>query len=212
MSTLLDARTDIAARLQDPTFNGIPSSSIDSAINTAVIYYKNRHYWFNEAKATITLTLGNGVVPNIPTDFLSELPNGGLSIAYSNIIYPIKKVSSEIFDNQSYNGQGIPFIYVYRAQQFEIYYLPSIAYSLILRYLKDYPLLVNTTDTNDFLAQAYQMIIYNALSRLYAEYKQSPTMEAYYTQRADDEEQFLKRRSGALTGTGSLTISSQLVQ
>ena len=54
------------------------------------------------------------------------------------------------------------------------------------------------------------MIIYNALSRIYAEYKQDPNMEQYYTARAKDEELNLKRRSDSLTGSGVLTINSYL--
>jgi len=69
---------------------------------------------------------------------------------------------------------------------------------------------VNGTDTNDFTVYADRMIIYNALSRIYAEYKQDPNMEQYYTARAKDEELNLKRRSDSLTGSGVLTINSYL--
>lgn len=211
MATLLDLRTNIAIRLQDPNFTGIASSNVDAAINTALTYYKRRHYWFNEAIAPITLTQGNPVIPNIPSDFLMEINPGGLTIKYSNLNYEVFKRSSPIYDAENFAGVGLPYIYTFRNKQFELYYFPDQAYTLNFRYLKDYATLINNADTNDFLTYADVMIYYNALSRIYGEYKQDPTMEAYYTARAADEEDDLKRRSGSLIGTGSLTLHSQLL-
>lgn len=212
MTTLVDVRTSIVNRLQDPNFTGISSANVDAAINTALTYYKRRRYWFNESLSVITLTIGNPIIPNIPSDFLEELNPGGLTIKYSNLNYQVFKRSSSIYDAENFAGVGLPYIYTYRNKGFELYFYPDQAYSLNLRYLKDYPVLVSNTDTNDFLNYADTMIYYNALSRIYGEYKQDPTMESYYTARAADEEDDLKRRSGSLIGTGTLTLHSQLLQ
>lgn len=210
MATLAEIRTKIAERLQDPSFTSITSASVDSVINDALRYYKYHVFWFNEKSTIITLNQGDPVIPNIPADFLVELQSGGLTIHYSNLFYPLRKISSDVYDGSNVEGIGIPYVYTYRSQQFEVYFYPNIAYDLTLRYIKDYADLVNGTDTNDFTVYADRMIIYNALSRIYAEYKQDPNMEQYYTARARDEELNLKRRSDSLTGSGVLTINSYL--
>jgi len=206
-----DIQARIGARLQDRTFQSIPLADVTDIINQSLAYYKYKRFWFNEAVTTITLNQGDPLVPNIPADFLEELPNGGLVIHYSTVHYLIEKRSSFIFDGEDVQGVGLPYIYCFRNGSFYLYFYPNIAYSLIFRYLRDYQPFANVTDTNDFLTYADRMIEYNALSRIYSEYKQDATMEQYYTARADDEERNLRRRSSALTGTGTLTLQSYLI-
>lgn len=210
MATLADIRTKIAERLQDPSFTSISSASVDSVINEALRYYKYHVFWFNESVYTVVLTQGNPVVPSLPSDFLMELTSGGLTIHYSNLFYPLRKISSDVFDGMNVEAVGIPYVYTYRNKQVEVYFYPNIAYTLTIRYIKDYADLLTGTDTNDFTVYADRMITYNALSRIYAEYKHDPNMEAYYTARAKDEETNLKRRSDSLAGSGSLTLHSYL--
>lgn len=198
-------------RLQDASFRSISSSNVDDVINQALKYYKFRRFWFNDTEVDITLTVSDRVVPDIPDDLLQELPEGGLSIFYGNIYYPLEKRSSQLFDNDDVSATGLPYMYTYRNQGYEVYFLPNIAYTLKLRYLKDYDDLASDGDTNDFLTHADMMIYYNALSRIYGEFKQDAKMEAYYTSRASDEEINVSRRTSALAGTGTLTIHSNLV-
>ncbi len=210
-NTLLSIRNRIGKRLQDTSFRSISSADVDDVINQSLKYYKFRRFWFNDAEQDITLTQGVGVVPNIPADLLQEIPEGGLTIFYGNIYYPLEKRSSQVFDSENVSAIGLPYIYTYRAQQYEVYFLPNIDYTLKLRYLKDYDDLSADADTNDFLKFADMMIYYNALSRIYGEYKQDPKMETYYTGRASDEETNVGRRSSSLTGTGSLVLNSNLI-
>jgi hypothetical protein len=186
-------------------------ANVTDAINQSLRYYKYRRFWFNDAEQDITLTQGNPVVPNIPSNFLQELPEGGLTIAYSTVFYPLEKRTSEVFDNENVQGLGLPYCYVYRAQQFEVYFYPNIAYTLKLRYLKDYSDLAASSDTNDFLTYADMMIYYNALSRIYAEFREDSEMETYYTARAENEMNNVMLRSSHLVGTGSLVLNSHLL-
>lgn len=220
--TLATLTNRIGERLQDTSFQSISLASVIDVINQSLRYYKFRRFWFNDRAVPggITLVQGQNLVPNIPSDFLVELPEGGLTIFYGNVYYPLEKRSSEIFDSENVSGIGLPYMYTFRAQNqanysagnqgFEVYYKPNIAYTLLFRYLGDYPDLVNSTDTNDFLAYADMMIYYNALSRIFGEYKQDSKMEAYYTSRANDEEENVSRRTTGLAGTGQLIINSQL--
>ncbi len=210
-NTLLSIRTRIGERLQDTSFQSISAASVTDVINQTLKYYKFRRFWFNDKEVDITLTQSTAVVPSMPTDLLCELPDGGLTILYSNVYYPLQKVSSQIYDSDNVSATGLPYQYTYRAQQYEVYFLPNIAYTLKFRYLKDYADLAANGDTNDFLTYADMMIYYNALSRIYGEYKQDEKMSGYYTSRANDEMENVGRRTSALTGTGQLTLNSYLI-
>lgn len=209
--TLAQIRSEVQERLQDPNGTSISAASVDGVINDSINYYKNRHYWFNEASTNITLTASDPVVPSIPSDFLVELPVGGLTLSYAAARYPLQKITSQLYDNMNYQGNGLPRFYVYRNSNFELYFYPDRDYTLVLRYLKDYTALSADGDNNDFTNNAGLMIRYDALSRLYAEYKQDEKMEAYYTAKRDDEERNLLRRSNHNTGSGTLTKQSYLL-
>lgn len=211
--TLLTLQNRIGTRLQDPTFQSISLDAVTDVLNQVLKYYKFQRFWFNDAEQDINLVQGQSVIPpaSIPANFLCELQDGALTIFYGNIYYPLEKRSSEIFDSENISAIGLPYIYTYRAEQYEVYFLPNIAYLLKFRYLKDYPDLVSGTDTNDFLQNADMMIYYNALSRIYGEFKQDSKMEAYYTSRFQDEEANVSRRTSTLSGTGTLVLNSNLL-
>lgn len=211
MATLAQIRTAILERLQDPNGNSISAASVDAVINDSIKYYKNRHYWFNEAVANITLNAADPVVPSVPSDVLYELPVGGMTISYSSARYPLQKITAQLYDNMNYQGKGLPRFYVFRNNQYELYFYPDRAYTLVMRYLKDYAVLVNDSDTNDFTNYAELMVRYDSLSRIYAEYKQDEKMEGYFTGKRDDEERNLLRRSNHNTGSGTLTKQSYLL-
>lgn len=211
--TLSTLQNRIGERLQDTSFQSISLAAVTDVINQVLKYYKFQRFWFNDEMQPLTLTQGVGIIPaaNMPADFLCEIPDGGLTILFGKIYYPLQKVSSVIFDSENISGIGLPYIYTYRAEQYEVYYLPNNNYTLNLRYLKDYTDLASGSDTNDFLNYADMMIYYNALSRIYGEFKQDSKMEAYYTSRAEDECTNVSRRTSALTGTGTLTLNSNLL-
>lgn len=210
MATLGELRTKVGERLQDATFQSISASSVTAIINDAIRFYKYRRYWFNETEADLTCTASNPVLPGIPSDFLYELKRGALAIEYGNAVYPLSKIDTETYDNMNTEGLGMPGVYCYRNNEFSLYPYPNFAYAVKFRYIKDYAELVNDVDYNDFTTIAPNMVLYNALSRIYAEFKQDPNMESYYSARADNEEANIMKRSSALSGSGTLTTEKRL--
>lgn len=210
MATLGELRAQIGERLQDTSFQSISASSVNTIINEAISYYKFRRYWFNEEEASLICTSGNSVLSGVPSDFLFELSRGGLSVIDNSYVYPLQKVDTFTYDANDIGVRGIPSMYVYRDKTFDLYPIPDTAYPITLRYIKDYSDLVNDVDSNDFTNIAERMIRYNALSRIYAEYKMDSAMEAYYTARADNEEQNLLKRSSALSGSGTLAVETRI--
>lgn len=211
MATLEQIRNTIGEVLQDTAFMSVSVSSVTSVINDVVNYFKFRRYWFNETEADLTATVGNPVLSGMPSDFLREIEHGGLTIRYSNIVYPLKKISTESYDKMDNSGLGLPRFYTYRNNRIELYPYPSDAYTVRLRYLKDYAELSLNSDSNDFTSNADRLVRYEALARIYAEYKQDDKMESYYTARSASEENNLLKRSNALSGSGSLVKDSFLL-
>ncbi len=211
MATLGELRAQIAERLQDTSLQSISASSVNTIINETISYYKFRRYWFNEKEATLSTTADSAVLSGIPSDFLFELSRGGLSVIDNQYVYPLQKVDTFTYDANDIGTRGIPSMYVYRDRTFDLYPIPERVYPVTLRYIKEYADLVNDVDSNDFTTIGERMVRYNALSRIYAEYKMDAQMEAYYTARADNEEQNLLKRSSALSGTGTLAVETRIL-
>jgi hypothetical protein len=190
----------IASKLDDNYLN----SEIEDQINISITEFQQRHFWFNEAFASITLVVGSPSLPGLPADFLFELPNGGLTINYSNARFPLKKVTPIEYDKNNRQGQGRPWMYVVRNQGIEVYFYPDLDYDLELRYIKSYPTLVNPTDTNDWLNNAERLIEYRTLADMYMDYRKDDRSFATFDARADRELSNLKRENNRRLASHSL--------
>lgn len=212
MPTFGQLKTLVARKLLDPNYQAVTASDVGDAINDAIRYWKYQRYWFNEASTQVQLSTGVGNITNlIPADFLYEFPENGFVIPYSNINYALFHKSPQIFDAVSIsNAVGIPYIYTFRNQNYEIYFNPQLDYLMNIYYIKDYTALSADSDNNDFTNLADQLIIYEALSRLTGEDRQDLQMDNSYAAKADREDKNLKQRTFKQTGSGENTVHSIL--
>ncbi|MEK9768610.1 MAG: hypothetical protein VW683_06780 [Betaproteobacteria bacterium] len=201
MPTFSQLKTNIANKINDSQVD----TFIGDAINAAIRYYQKQRFWFNEADTTITLTVNNPVVPNIPTDFQYELPKAGLVIEDSNQFYPLDKRSNYLYDEANVAGIGRPEIYRNRSGSLEVYFYPDQAYTLHLYYIKKYTDLSADGDTNDFTDRAEELISAHALYLLYRDYRRNNEEAVFYKQVAEDELQRLLTESNARVTTGMIT-------
>lgn len=210
MATLGQLQTSISERLLDPSNTAVSLSSITSAVNDSIGYWKFRRFYFNQATSTQTLTAQSASIP-LPADFLIEVPNSGFILDYSNQHYVLVKYLPQVFD-QNYldNGFGRPEIYTRKQALYTCYPIPDINYSLTIYYLKEYSALVNTSDTSDFTVNATRLITLWTLANLYAELRQDDKMEAYYRAAANDEYSNLEMFTAKANPSGSFVISSFL--
>ncbi len=186
-TTLLQLRTKISARLKDPNNTAVSVAEVDAVINDAINQYKKKRFWFNEFEANVTLEINNPILPSLGFTVLDLFKRDGIVINYANTRWVVDKILPVQYDQINVQGTGIPSVYTYRNNQFELYYYPDSDYITTVRGLKDYAPLVATDDTNDFLEYAADLIMYEALSRLFAEFRQDTKMEAYYSARAEDQ-------------------------
>jgi hypothetical protein len=211
MATFGQLQQYVSSRLLDEDNVAVQLSDVKAAINDAIAYWKVQRYFFNEARDTAVLTQGDGIIP-LPNDFLVPArDDGGFEIEYSSMRYPLSKVSAQQYDGYWLaNGNGLPQVYARLADEYHVYPLPDIAYTIRRNYLKDYPALVGDADTNDFTIHADRLIRYAALADLYGSMRQDVTMEGYYANQALAEDRNLKNRTAKSNATGGLTIHSIL--
>lgn len=207
MATLKQIRDRVARKSQDADFSALSASVVDSEINRAIRFYQNKQFWFNEDKMDITLTAGDRVVPNIPTDLISELQVNGLTLIDQQVKIDLKKVATNLFMERDFNQTGRPDCYTYRDQQYLVQPIPQEAYTLEFRWLKLYDDLVSDGDTNDFTDNAEDLIMLHTLKNIYAEDKEDTERGMYYKDLEDAEFKALQTRNDHRLATGELTIN-----
>lgn len=197
--------------MQDPNNTAESAATVDQEINRSIRYYKNQRFWFNSATATITIAADTQAVPNIPSDFISELQINGLMVIDAQVRIDLEKLPPDLFFERDQDQKGRPCFYTYVDGEFLLLPTPDQAYTLKFRYLKDYPELVNNDDTNDFTNYAEDLIMLHTLKNMFAEDKQSIELADMYNKLAHDELKAVLLRSNNLNRTGFLTGKTILV-
>jgi hypothetical protein len=210
MATLEQIRNRVARKSQDSDFTALSASVVDSEINRAIRFYQNKQFWFNEDKTDITLTAGSNVVPNLPSDLISELQVNGLTLIDQQVKIDLKKIATNLFMERDFDQTGRPYCYTYRNQEYLLLPTPQEAYVLEFRWLKLYPDLVNDSDTNDFTDNAEDLIMLHTLKNIYAEDKEDTERGMYYQNLEDIELKSLQVRNDHRLSTGDLTINTIL--
>lgn len=211
MATFLQLQQRIALRLKDPNHTAVALDTIKDAINEAVRTWKHTRFWFNESTATNTLTVNEpNITSLLPNDFLIEIPRDGFAVQDSVIRYPLEKVSPQEYDNLNIQAQGRPYRYTWVGSTYLIYFYPDQAYTLLIKYLKEYSDMTSDVQTNDFTVYADQLIMYEALYKLMAEIRQDEKMSAYYEDEVKKEYGVLTSRTQKNIGNGSLSIQTFL--
>jgi len=206
MATFEAIQQRVSSRLKDANNVDVSVSDVSATINDAIRYWSKRRFIFNTFRETVDLNPGDATVPALSITPLEVFETDGMVIDYANQKWPLKKISSEEYDDMDSQGRGTPFVWVYRNNSYEVYWLPDQDYTVVVRGIKKYDNLVNNVDTNDFTDNAEDLIIYEALARLMAEFRQDEKMEAYYSARAKDEYKNHKREVNKQIGTGRLQI------
>lgn len=202
MATFGDLVTQASSRLQDANNTAVSQSVVGDAINSAIGYWKQRRFWFNETSDVVTLIVDDPLLPTPSVDFLYFFPRYGVRIPYQNNVYDMVKVSPEVYDSSNIQTQGRPYQYTWRDGSYLLYFYPDQTYTVVLTGVKNYAAMSNPTDSNDFTEDADQLILYDALSRLISELRTDPDMTEYYLKRRDDEYKNLIMRTNKMTGTG----------
>lgn len=99
MATFGSIQSMVSKRLLDPNYQAVAQSDVAQAINDAISYWKFRRFWFNEFMDTVTLTPQDGVITNMPDFLVNVTDDDGFNIEYSNVRYPLRKITQQQYDN-----------------------------------------------------------------------------------------------------------------
>ncbi len=208
MATFGQLKTEIAAKLTDGALQYPTSAQIGDTINSMIKRYDNKHFWFSQAEQEITLNINDPVIPDVPSAFKNEVNPGGFVILNNQLRYPLAKIKPDIYDSYNIQGQGLPYCYTYRNEEYLVYFYPDQEYTIFLNYRKTYADLVLDADTNDFTVYTDRMIVYASLEDIYATYKRDPEMASYYGGKAKDEFREVMSETYERTSSGNLTPDS----
>ena len=210
MTTLQQIRELVSRKSQDPDNTSLSAAAVDGEINRSIRYYQNYRFWFNDELATLTLIAGQQLVPNIPTDVISELQVNGLMLIDDQVKIDLIKLHPDDFFERDDDQTGRPYYYTYRDNEYLVLPTPNEAYPLKFRYLKKYASLVADDDTNDFTDNADDLIMLHTLRNIYAEDKEDIEIASKYTELERSELKVLKERSDNRNGSGLLSSSTIL--
>jgi hypothetical protein len=213
----------ISKRLIDVNNTAISSADVGTAINDAIVFWKQKPFWFNQKTASVVMDINdpfimaNGVInskyplaPQLPSDFLWEEPENGFVIQYNQLSYSMKKKHPREYDAVNVQGNGLPRIYTWRDGNYEFYFYPNLAYTMNIYYYKEYAALVQPGDTNDFLTYADKLIEYDAIGRLLSDIRLDDDRAERFMKRAEAEYSNLKMRSRKQAATGQLVTETIL--
>lgn len=203
MSTFGDLKQQASGRLQDDNNTAVSASIVGAAINSAVKYWKQRRFWFNEGFESVVLTAGSPVIPIVASDILYILPRYGMALIDQQMTYNLRKVDPAAYNSGNILQNGRPYAYTWIAGQYLTYFYPQSAYTVNVTFIRDYDDLVNDSDSNDFTINADQLILYDAMMRL-NELRTDPAMSDNYQQKRDMEEKNLIKRTNKMIGTGKM--------
>lgn len=213
MATFGSIQTVVSSRLLDPDNTAVPQSSVAASINDAVRYWKFKRFWFNEGYSQTNAIPQIGPIP-LPTDFLvPSTDNDGFNIEYSSMRYPLKKLVQLQYDNiYLTSGYGLPRMYARVGTDYVLYPLPDRAYDINCHYLKEYTDMIGPNDTNDFTVNADRLLTLWACADLVSEFRRDLDAEAMFRKRAMDEYAELQNMTRKSNASGSLVLSSTLLQ
>lgn len=215
MATLAQMITRIADRLLDPNHTIITEQQIREAVNEAIDFHKYETFFFNEFEETVTLTADSATLTlstNTPLEIYEE---GGVVIDYGQQYWDVRRVSTQQYDSESTQSTGMPYIWTYRNDGYELYFIPDQAYSCIVRGIKDYTAfdITGTDDANtsDWTTTAERLTRYTALSNLATDYRQGLEMADKFEQRAAMELEKLQKVTRQKYKTNTNHIHSTLL-
>lgn len=202
-------KTSVSARLLDDSNTAVSASEVGDALNAAMKFWKVKRFWFNEFKEDVTLTADDPVITLPATyDLLIPFQEGGLSVTENERKYFVTKVRSEEYDADDVGGTGRPYIYTFRANAYEAYFIPDQAYTATWHGLRDYDDFNADADYNDFSVLADKLLVYEACKRLHAELRLDLEMADRYEAKVKQEYGMLLDRTNELNATGSIQIEN----
>lgn len=150
MPTIDQIASDVRVNLNNPTTTEVSDATIYAAINAAINVLEMENPWFQVEETSFALTVGQpNITSSLPTDFISELPYGGITLEYSDQRIPLTKIDLGQYDEWDDKSNGTPRWYTVKDNTIHLLPYPDTADTLYVRYYKSYSDL-SSSESNDF--------------------------------------------------------------
>ena len=200
MSNLGVMRDRIASELGDRTDL---NTQIVAAIQSAIKFYENEHFWFNEEEAESTTVIGTASY-TLPSNFIEMFT---ISIDYSTSRNadpePLNQIPIGQMRNLELTSDGQPSKYAIYREELKLHPTPDAEYPMTMLYLRTCAEVSGTSDTNEWMVEGEELI------RLHA--KQDVRVNvlnldenAVWTRRENVVFNRLKGRTRQMVATGKL--------
>jgi hypothetical protein len=173
------------------------------AINRAIAKYSKSRFWFDETTDTFDLVQGTwfyGVADGVPDD-IRQIDY--MRITVNNVYYHVNQRDIQyVIDANVNNNQGQPVDWAWYNESIYFYPVPQSDYPITLFYQKNYPELVDPTDSNSFteIPEAAELIENEALYWLYKKVILDPEKAQEYKIAAADSLKVLNQINESITG------------
>jgi hypothetical protein len=157
---------DIVVRVQSDMLNRTTySDQVKRAILSTIRRRERERFWFNETSTALVAVAGVATIAK-PANFLfiDRLE----VVENSNTTALIETGLGEIRDINQNASLSLPTHFTQYADQFVLANIPMSAYTVNCYYVKQLPVLVNDSDTNDWLSAAEDVIVYGAAKQVWA--------------------------------------------
>lgn len=192
----------LKARIADELSRSDLTSQINNHVLDAIKRLENDGFWFNQAEATLNTAQGDSLYA-LPGDFLSL---DSLKASRQNADWVLQPRSLEYIYELS-DVQGSPTTYVIHRENLTLYPTPDQVYTLTLGYLKRLTALSADTDSNEWTAEAEEMIRAAACETLCRGILRDPSWADQWRALKMDARRALRARTALATTTGTLQPS-----
>lgn len=200
-------------RIADEFVNeSITTAQIKNAIQTAISYYQNTPFFFNQKITTFT-TIGGRQYYDASD--LADIPNifqmRNATIALNGTNLPLDEAEfNDIDDTQTGSFIGFPYLYAYYTQKIRLFPIPDSGYIVTLSFIQNFTALSADTDTNSWMVEAEAMIRQRAKMLLAIDILHSDDMAARCKNMEDEEYDGLMDETRQRSSTKSLRYPALL--
>lgn len=133
--------------------------AVRRAIQNAIKCYETTRWWFNETSTTTTTT-ANVASLGVPSDFLIL---DRLELTYSGAQRVlVERPFDEIRTMNAGSATGLPCVYNYRGDKWNLALCPNSAYAATIFYIQSLPVLSADSDSNVWTNEAQNLIAHAA--------------------------------------------------
>lgn len=174
---------------------------IREAIQSAIAFYEQELFWFNEQQATSTTAPGFEYYA-VPIGFIQMYSLSLLSGGRWETLEPVSLDEAEQFLRN--RPPGRPTSYCTFNQQFRLSPAPDAAYDLQLLFVKKLPALSADSDTNAWLTEAEPLIRSKAKAALFLDVSHDPEQAAMQDTVSNMWLFRMQRRTGQYVNTNQI--------